>query len=242
MSRRPPRLITELLALTASWGWTVADLAREIHVDPTTILHYRSGRRALTTATLSKIAVRFGEHRMVRDLVWHHLTAESQENEDAGDGASAPKGLPAAIEHALRAYASRFAEESVHAGRGLFIFAETAAPLSAATQFAKALFTAAKIPVCALRADKTPPAAESRFALAAPLLIVERVDFACPAIAELLRRRSDLTRPTVVSSMKAPDATDDAYLRRIYVATMRRIEAQPVIAPTSEPSHASHAA
>lgn len=192
MPRRSPRLITELLALTSTWGWNVADLAHEINVDPTTILHYRSGRRALTKATLSKIAIRFGEHRMVRDLIWHHLIAESEEGNDAPDGAAAPKGIPVAVEQALRAYASRFAEESVHAGRGVFVFAETAAPLSAAAQFARALFTGAKIPVCALRADKTPTAAESRFALAAPLLIVERVDFASPRawgvkVEELMR-------------------------------------------------------
>src|SRR3954468_8129825 len=65
--RRPPRLITELLALTASWGWSVADVARELGVDESTILHYRAGRRGLTTRTLARIVVRFGEHRLTRD-------------------------------------------------------------------------------------------------------------------------------------------------------------------------------
>jgi hypothetical protein len=242
---RPPRLIVELLALTATWGWTVADLAHELDLDPTTILHYRSGRRALTKRALAKIAVRFGEHRMVHDLVWHHLVAESEDAEEATIGKSAvPKGVDVAMEQVLRAYAARFADESVHAARGLFLVADSAAPLSAAALFAKALFADAKIPVCVLRADKTPTAAESRFALAAPLLIVERVDFASVAVTELLSRRADLTRPTIATSMRPPDTTDDLHLRRIYVSTMRRIDARPTPAApaTTEPSHTSHAA
>jgi hypothetical protein len=241
---RPPRLIAELLALTATWGWTVADLAHELDLDPTTILHYRSGRRALTKRALAKIAVRFGEHRMVHDLVWHHLLAESGEAEEAPLGRrAAPKGVDVAMEQALRAYVSRFAEESVHAGRGLFVVAESAGPLSAAALFIKALFADAKIPVCALRADKTPTAAESRFALAAPLLIVQGVDFASDAVKDLLCRRADLTRPAIATSMQPPDATDDLHLRRIYVSTMRRIEARPTpAAPATEPPHSSHAA
>jgi hypothetical protein len=242
---RPPRLITELLALTATWGWTIADLARELDVDPTSILHYRSGRRALTKRTLAKIATRFGEHRMVRDLVWHHLIAESDDStETCRTKRAAPAGIPIALEQALRAYAGRFAEESVHAGRGLFIVAETAAPLSAAAVFIRALFADAKIPVCALRADTPPTASEQRFALAAPLLIVERVDFASDAAKDLLRRRADLTRPTVVTSMEPPDATEDAYLRRVYVSTMRRVEALgiPASPATADSSPASHAA
>ncbi|MEA2162164.1 MAG: hypothetical protein QOK37_291 [Thermoanaerobaculia bacterium] len=242
---RPPRLIAELIALTATWGWSVADLARELDLDPTTILHYRSGRRALTKRALAKIAVRFGEHRMVHDLVWHHLVAESDEAEEAQLGKrAAPKGVDVAIEQALRAYAARFAEESVHAGRGLFVVADAGAPLSAAALFAKTLFTDAKIPVCALRGDKTPTASESRFALAAPLLIVERVDFASEAVKEVLRRRADLMRPTIATSMQPPDVTEDVYLRRVYLSTMRRIEARPTPAApaTTEPTHASDAA
>lgn len=242
---RPPRLIAELLALTATWGWTAADLARELDLDPTTILHYRSGRRALTKRTLAKIAVRFGEHRMVHDLVWHHLVAESgeEDQDDAASQRATPKGVDVALEQALRAYAARFADESVHAGRGLFVVADVGAPLSAAALFAKALFTDAKIPVCTLRADKTPTASESRFALAAPLLIVERVDFASDAVKDLLRRRADLTRPTIVTSMQPPEATEDVYLRRVYLSTMRRIEARatPAAPARAEPSHVSHA-
>jgi hypothetical protein len=246
MSRRPPRLITELLALVNTWGWTVADLARELDIDATTILHYRSGRRDLTKRTLAKIAVRFGEHRMVRDLVWHHLVDESQSaGEDAHTGRPVPQGIGIAMEQALRAYVERFADESIHAGRGIFILADAPAPLATAAQFTKALFGDAKVPVCALRGDKSPTATETRFALAAPVLIVERVDFASASIADLLRRRADLVRPTIVTSMQAPEATADPYLRRVFVSSMRRVESlNPASIPSvrTAPSRSTHAA
>jgi len=242
--RRPPRLITELLALTASWGWTVADLARELGVDESCILHYRAGRRGLTTRTLSRIVVRFGEHRMTRDLVWHYLQTECGEVAEAEAIVAAPKKLLPVVEQALRAYADRFAEESVHAGRGLYVVSDAAAPLSAALHFLRAVFEAKKIGICAIRADRTPTAAESRLALALPLFIVERMDFACDAVRDLVRKRADLARPMVLTSMQEPDAVTDAYLRRVFVSTMRRIDAHtssatPVSTIPSRPTHGS---
>lgn len=233
MLRRPPRLITELLALTGSWGWTIADLARELDVDETTILHYRAGRRGLTTRTLARIVVRFGEHRLTRDLVWHYLLTECGEATEA-EGVLAAPGLPPMVEQALRAYTDRFAEESVHAGRGLYVVSDAAGVLSAALHFLRAVFGAKKIGVCALRADRTPTAAESRQALALPLLIVERMDFACDAVRDLVQKRADLTRPIVLTSMQEPDAATDAYLRRVFIMTMRRIDAH--ISPTTPSS------
>jgi len=233
-----------LLALTASWGWTVADLARELGVDETTILHYRAGRRGLTTRTLARIVVRFGEHRLTRDLVWQYLMTECVDSQDAEGAHEVPKGLLPALEQALRAYADRFAEESVHAGRGLYVVSDTAAPLSAAIQFLQIVFAAKKIRVCALRADRLPTAAESRLALALPLLILERMDFACDAVIDIVRRRADLARPIVCTSMQEPTVATDAYLRRVFVGTMRRIDAHTSIATASsstEPSRPTHA-
>jgi transcriptional regulator with XRE-family HTH domain len=231
-----------LLALTASWRWTVADLARELGVDESTILHYRAGRRGLTTRTLSRIVIRFGEHRLTRDLVWHYLLTECGEGAEAEDILAAPKELFPVIEQALRAYADRFAEESVHAGRGLYVVSDTPAPLSAALQFLRAMFEAKKVGVCTLRADRTPTASESRLALALPLLLIERMDFACDAVRDLVRRRADLARPIVLTSMEEPDATTDVYLRRVFVSTMRRIDAHasPTTLPSTIPSRPTH--
>jgi hypothetical protein len=231
--------------LTASWGWSVADVARELGVDESTILHYRAGRRGLTTRTLARIVVRFGEHRLTRDLVWHYLLSECGEPSKVEATGAVPQGLLPAVEQVLRGYADRFAEESVHAGRGLYVVSDTAAPLSAALHFLHAVFGTKKIGVCAIRADRTPTAAESRLALAQPLLSVERMDFACDAVKDLVRRRADLARPVIVTSMQEPGETPDAYLRRVFLSTMRRIDARtsvlsaPPSSVSSRPTHGS---
>ncbi len=179
--------------------------------------------------------VRFGEHRLTRDLVWHYLLTECGEAAETEATLAAPRGLLPAVEQALRAYADRFAEESVHGGRGLYVVSDTAAPLSAALHFLHAVFAAKKIGVCALLADRTPTAVESRLALALPLLIVERMDFACDAVKDLVRRRADLARPIVLTSMQEPAVATDAFLRRAFVSSMRRIDAH-ASAPTTPSS------
>lgn len=246
MPHPAPRLITELLALASTWGWSVSDFASELRVDATTILHYRSGRRGLTVRTLARIASRFGEHRMVRDLVWHYLVVECADEAAVPTGAVvAPEGLAPALERALRAYADHFAEESVHAGRGLYVVSETASQLSVATRFLQEVVAAMKIRVCVLHANRRPAATESRSALAAPLLIVERMDFACEAVRDLVRQRANLTRPTVLTSMREPGDESDAHLRRVFVSTMRCIRGDvpvPTTPAPTDPSRLTHAA
>jgi hypothetical protein len=180
---------------------------------------------------------------MTRDLVWHYLMTECLDAEKTETTLVAPKGLSPAVAQALRVYADRFAEESVRGGRGLYIVSDAATPLSAALHFLHTALGAKKIGVCAIRADRTPSAAESRLALAMPLLTVERMDFACEAVIDIVRRRADLARVIVLTSMQEPDVTTDAYLRRIFVSTMRRIDAYlsaPIAAPPSVPSRHPH--
>lgn len=231
---RPPRLITELIALAKEWGWSVDDLARELHVHRTTLIHQRAGRHGINTAMLARIARRFRSDRSVRDLVWNYLTVEYEEA-----GASV-KAIPAAsmrvprdVAAALRSYLARFGEESVHGGRGLYLASADAALLTAALQWLQTAFRDQRIDPCVLRADRAPSASEARFALAAPLLMLERVDFLSDACADVVRRRADLVRPIIATSMQQPDAIRDAYLRRVFTSTMRAL----VIGPSPIPTH-----
>ncbi|HEX7709188.1 MAG TPA: helix-turn-helix domain-containing protein [Thermoanaerobaculia bacterium] len=244
MPRHTPQLISDLIALTASWGWTVADLAKELGVDRSTLLHYRSGRRALTVRMLSRIARRFGDRKLTRDLVWHHLLKDADRDQTPSDERSVvlPPLLDLRTARALRAYLDRFADETIHSGRGLFLSAASANQLSDAANYVIAIFTTAKVPVCRLRADRNPAASERRAALAAALLVVERVDFACDATREILRHRADLVRPIIVTSLAGPAQTSDLQLRRVYNSMMRRIEIGVVEArPEPVPSPTSHA-
>jgi hypothetical protein len=232
-----PQLITELLGLADAWGWSAEDLARELRVDRTTLLQYRSGRRALTVRALARIARRFGEQRMVRDLVWHHLAVECSPDAPAGASpTSAPTALSPSVARDLRAYVDRFGKESLH-GRGLYLVATDAAVLSAVLLFLQALLEEAGIPACRLRADRTPSASETRAALAAPVFLLERFDFACDAVHDLVRQRGDLVRPTVLTSMRPPGDISDPHLRRVLSGMTRLIDLTP--ASTTLPIHGS---
>lgn len=221
--RHSPRLITELLSLADAWGWSVEDLADALRIDRTTLLQYRSGRRPLTVRALAQIAARFGAQRMVRDLVWHHLTVECNEEAEAVTARTAPVNVPAPIARLLRSYVDRFAEVSL-LGRGLYLVSADASALSGALQYLHRALEEARIPVCRLRADRSPAASESRSALAAPVLLIERFDFTCAAVADLVRQRGDLVRPTIVTSMHPISWLSDPYLRRILTSMTRIVE------------------
>jgi hypothetical protein len=195
-------------------------------MDRTTLLQYRSGRRALTVRALAQIARRFGERRIVRDLVWHYLAVECSPGAPGGASpASAPTALSPSAARNLRAYVDRFGKESLH-GRGLYLVGD-APGLSAAQQYLHGLLTQAGIPACLLRADRTPSASETLAALAAPVLVLERFDFACAAVQNLARQRGDLVRPTVLTSMRPPGYISDPYLRRVLAGMTRLVDINP---------------
>lgn len=231
---RSPQLITELLRLADAWGWSAEDLARELCLDRSTLLQYRSGRRALTVRTLARIASRFGAQRMVRDLVWHHLRVECAA--DGSEGAP-PLVPPASVStlaaRDLRVYVERFGKESL-LGRGLYLVGTDAVSLSAALAYVQRLLEHDGIPVCRLRADRMPSASEARSALAAPILLLERFDFACAAVQDLARRRGEIVRPMVFSSMQPPGEIADPFLRRIVTGMARLVEIHPA---SSNPPH-----
>jgi hypothetical protein len=232
---RSPQLITELLSLADAWGWSAEDLARELCLDRTTLLQYRSGRRALTVRTIARIARRFGAQRVVRDLVWHHLTVECAPDGSEADAASPlapPESVPAFVARELRSYVERFGKESLH-GRGLYLIGTDAASLSAALAYVQRVLEHEGIPACRLRADRAPSASETRAALAAPILLVERFDFACAAVQDLARRRGDLVRPTVVTSMKPPREIADPFLHRVLTGMTRLVEIHPAASTPS---------
>lgn len=241
MRRPPPRLIAELITLTTADGRSVAELARELEVDETTLMQYRSGRRPISMKSYARIVRRFAEHRLIRDLAVHYAAVEYHVEEMPTKLAPiAPAILPRAVEQSLTQYAEAFAAESVRGARGLYLIGIDRA-LSAAAQFVVQLFDSAKVSMCRLQANKKPGASESRHALAAPLLVVERIDFLCEEVASLICRRADLVRPTIVTSTQEPENIADPYLRRILALTMRRVPISQSSAPASS-SPQQHAA
>lgn len=241
MPLRPARIITELIAFTRAKGWTVRDLADELKIDETALIRFRSGVRTPSKAVLVKIIDRFGDHRFIRDLVLFHLYSECRNagEVDADPFEDAP--LPTSTITALRAYVERFAEESTHAGRGLYLTSRDPALLTVALRALRRAFERTQVRMCAWRGDQKLNARAVRDALAAPLVLIERIDFASEVVSEVVRRRADLTRPTVVTSLTTPDALADPYLQRVALSTMRLIEiagpAAAHVTPTTATLH-----
>lgn len=235
---RAPRLIAELIQLTRPLGWTLRDLARELKVSEVTLQQYRSGRRALSLATMATIAERFGTYREIKDLAWMYL--REYHHRELAPTTELPDGLAPSVARTLTRYVEHFAEETVRGGQGLFLLASDATPLTAAVRHLRSRFVDSRIEVAVLRADVTPMASELRGAAAAPLLIVERVDFVSAIVADIVTRRADLLKPLVATSLAAPDVLPDAYLRRIFLSRTRLVDLRddPVFA-SSDPGLAA---
>lgn len=192
--------------------------------------------------TYARIVRRFADQRLVRDLAVHYAAVEYHAEEEGKPKlTTALAVLPSAAERLLTQYAERFAEESVRGGRGLYLIGIDRA-LSAAAQFVVQLFDSARVSMCRLQANKKPGASVSRHALAAPLLVVERIDFLCEDVASLISRRADLVRPTIVTSTQEPETLTDPYLRRILSSTTRRVALGELQQDSQSISSKQHAA
>ena len=231
---RPPRLIVELLTLAASRGETLADVARDIGIDDTTLMQYRSGRRRLSMQAYANILKAYGGERTIRDAAFHYARVEYHPATPGSVDALAAD-LPVAALEALRSYVRRLPEEAVTTGRGLYVVSDEARTLSSVAQFLAAAFEQARIMMCRLRADQRPSASDRRFALAAPVLLVERVDFLSGGVEEIVHERAALVRPMLVTSMRPPTAIADPHLRRTFQSLTRLLEIGPI--SSSTPTH-----
>lgn len=234
---RPPRLIATLLSVAESRALSLADVAERIGVDETTLMQYRSGRRRLSMAAYANIVRAFGDERAIADAAWHYVRVEYHPpRPDSVDAAAL--ALPEPVVDILRTYVERLPEEAVTTGRGVYLFSTDTRALLSATQFLLRSFEKGRVAVCHLRGDARPKAADRRFALAAPVFLVERVDVVAEGVATLLRERADLVRPTIVTSVLPPDATKDAHLRRILLSATRLV---PIVSLSTPPTHAGPA-
>jgi transcriptional regulator with XRE-family HTH domain len=235
---RPPRLIATLLSFAESRSLSLADVAERMGVDETTLMQYRSGRRRLSMPAYANLIRVFGDEPSIADAAWHYVRVEYHPpRPDSIDAAAL--ALPEPVVDILRTYIERLPEEAVTTGRGIYLFSTDTRSLLSSAQFLMRSFDKARVPVCHLRGDARPTAADRRFALAAAVLLVERVDVVASGAAALLRERAELVRPIIVTSVTPPDETQDTHLRRIFLSATRLV---PIATSSSTPpTHAGSA-
>lgn len=232
---RPPYLIAQLLSHAATRGAGLLDVAEAIGVDETTLMQYRSGRRRLSMQVFANILAVYGDERAIRDAAVHYARVEYHPVNPASIEAAAD-ALSVSTVDTLRAYVDRMPEEAVTTGRGLYLHSAHARSLSHAVRFLARTFERARVPVCHLRADQRVTPTDRRFALAAAILIVERIDFLRAPVPDLLRERAALARPVIVTSMFAAGEVPDPHLRRIFLSRTRLVDLDP---NPSLPTHGS---
>lgn len=205
MFRTSP-LLHELERRARALGFTWAKLAAEVGLDRTTLAHIRSGRGRLSLGALHRIAVWFPTDAAIQRGVWEYLLHDVETAKErvervalrAQSSGALLDGLPAATRTQLQAFISDFASHALR-GDGLLLSGTDAAALARALSFLETECPARGIHVLR-RAANTVPAKSSLPVLAAtPLLLVDRLEFASPAMAELLHARAQYGKLTVAS-------------------------------------------
>jgi transcriptional regulator with XRE-family HTH domain len=226
-------LVRELLRLANERNWSRAELAARLDVHPTLLAHVQAGRRRISVDMLSRILRAFGEVQAVRDFVLNYLLVEVPELE-AAEGRLALVGtddaratrLPPTADNAIRSYLGTFLR-SFYEGKGLFL---TSTDTRLLRETSRALLAACEqrhIAALATDASVKLSATFTRAALQKSLLVVERVDFASPSVVELLLRRADLLKPSVLTAGGGIGSVRDPHLARVARSMMHIVDLAP---------------
>jgi DNA-binding Xre family transcriptional regulator len=224
-----PLLIRELDRIARERGWGDPELAAQLGVHHSLLTHLRGGRRRFTVDTLSRIAIRFGESRAVRDLVWHYLAIEIPERHTsdplAERGSVAAEAVPPDVRKEIRAYLVGFLR-AYYEGKGLLLLGDTQhlPALNASLDFLAAECEERKIHAIRIRADRPLRPSERKALYDARLAIVERAEFACDSVREFTAARLALLRPLVLSSLQPDLFADDAVASRHAKVALRTID------------------
>jgi transcriptional regulator with XRE-family HTH domain len=223
-------LIRELIRLARERNWSRQELASRLAIHPTLLTHIQSGRRRISIDLLSRIVRAFPEVRTIRDLVLNYLLVEVPEieEEEGRLGCIAVREdvadeLPNGLRGELRSYLGTFLR-SFYEGRGVCISGTDTRLLRSAAAHVIAECELRHIQALRTDANVKLSATLARAALHASLLVVERIDFASESVTDLLLRRADLVKPSIVTTAGGIEAIRDIHLVRVVRSMMRPIE------------------
>ncbi|HEX8254180.1 MAG TPA: helix-turn-helix domain-containing protein [Thermoanaerobaculia bacterium] len=210
-------VIREVDQLARRAKWRASDLAEALGVSLSMLNRLRAGTHAPSREVLGAILQSFGEHARVRELVLHFLEhelplARSGRLDAAPTAARAMfdelRELPPAAQRELRAFVAQFLRRSLTTGRGLSVVAD-AALLREVAVYVRTALDAQGVASVVLAGNARISASHREAALAAPLLVVERVDFVSPAVRALLDARAAVRKPVVVTAVAATQVPGD---------------------------------
>lgn len=228
-----PTLARELERRARALGLLGQDLARELGISPSALARVRSGRARVSLSMLHGIARRYpGDEQLMR-LAWEYLAlgVETRAEQrlrvarESAEGAGYAARLPAATLVALRGYVRDFATEAL-LGRGLELEVTDAADaplLTASLGFLEAEFGQRGVLVLRRGAGDLVPASSTASLVAAPLLLVDRIDHLRGPMAAVLQARAAYGKATVVTVARPISDFRDAPISKLVSRRMRTV-------------------
>jgi transcriptional regulator with XRE-family HTH domain len=208
---RPVLVIREVEQLARRAKRRTCDLAEALGVSVAMLNRLRAGTHAPSRDVLGAILRSFGTNVQVRDLVLHFLEHELALAQ-AGRLDAAPEGLRDASEdlHALdaktraevRAFVTNFLRRSLTSGKGLHVIGDDASALRTVVAYVRTTLDAQGVASVVLAGNAMASASLRETALAAPLLIVERAEFASKSVLALLDARASIRKPVLLTSAR----------------------------------------
>lgn len=197
-------IVIEIHRLGARRGWSQSELARQLGVNRSVLVHARGGRRTLTAPVLARVARVFGDVPMMKELVWGYLRYEHPVgSEELGvlpqTDEPDTSGLTPAARAALRKFVRTFPQRLVD-GRGLVLRGSSAKVLSlAADTVTRGLSAAGVLVARRLALDPVGPT-EAAYLKRVRLLVLERVDGGGLSGRLLVAESLATERPLVVTT------------------------------------------
>jgi transcriptional regulator with XRE-family HTH domain len=190
-------------ALGLSW----LELARKLGISRTQLAHIRSGRDRFSLGTLHRIADWFPNDKVIQRLVWDYLLHDVETEKErrlreqtlADNGELHAQRLTEPSVALLRAFLADLPRR-IMSGTGLLVSSPDTTALSAALGFLEGELRARHIHPIRHAANARLAASAIPTLLAAPVLLVERVEYASPSMAEVLRKRAEFLKVTVATT------------------------------------------
>lgn len=199
-------VIREVEQLARRAKWRMADLADALGVSTSMLNRLRAGTHAPSREVLAAILRSFGANEHVRHLVLHFLEhelprAQADRLESTPPEDQAPLALlDAAARERVRGFVTHFLRQSLATGRGLALVAQDDQLLRSVVTYIDRALDAGGVAALALTANARMTPSQRDAAVAAPLLIVERAEFATDAVQTLILARTAVRKPVLLTS------------------------------------------
>jgi transcriptional regulator with XRE-family HTH domain len=224
---RPVLVIREVEQLARRAKWRTCDLAEALGVSVAMLNRLRAGTHAPSRDVLGAILRAFGTNAQVRDLVLHFLEHElalaragrlDAAPERARDADEDLHALDAKVRGELRGFVTHFLRRSLTSGTGLHVIGDDATALRVVVAYVRTTLDAQGVASVVLAGNATVSASLRETALAAPLLIVERAEFASASVRALFDARAAIRKPVLLTSARTlPDEFANDVSRRALV-------------------------